>query len=183
MWWLAGCAEPLLVGSFMGTLDQESVQVAAALDPAQITVYFAGSGESQLTDTHWFEAPRGEADTFTAEADGWVLDGEIEDERVFGRITDANDVWIPFTTTRAPESVTGTIDGLWAPDEAPGACPVGVVLFNTGFQVQGGYCPTEGVMVELESVELTPEDGVILVRALVPEAPVEFEAKPVFPGP
>jgi hypothetical protein len=181
MWWLAGCAEPLLVGSFMGTLDQESVRVAVALDESQVTVYFAGSGETQLQDTHWFEASRGEDDTFTAEADGWTLQGEIEDERVFGRITDANDVWIPFTTSRAPEAVTGTIDGLWAPTEAQGACPVGVVVFNSGFQVQGGYCPEEGTMVELEPVELTAEDGVIVVRALVPEAPVEFEATPRFP--
>lgn len=177
--WLLGCAQPVVVGSFVGVLEGGQVQIAVALKETRATVYFAGSGDRLLQDTRWFDATRTE-DTLTASDGDWTLSGEVTEDRVFGRLTDPAGVWEPFTTTPAKITLGKVVDGLWAPSEPMGACPTGVVLFNDGYQVQGGYCPEEGVMVPLEPVELTPGDGVITVAAQTADGEVVFDALPLF---
>ncbi|MEQ1572595.1 MAG: hypothetical protein ABMA64_43645 [Myxococcota bacterium] len=175
MWWLLGaCAPTAPSGSFLGEYKEGTVQIAVAVNEGEVDVLFLGSGDQLHAETRSFAATAAADGTFGASADGFDLEGEIADTRVFGQIIDGAGVRVPWTTTSPPDP---SIDGLWRPPEPVGACDAGVMVYNSGYQLAGAYCPDADTTVAVTPVDLTPQDGRVGVAA----GEVEFEVVPMFP--
>jgi hypothetical protein len=170
---LIGCAEPT-VGPFIGDLATSNARVGVALGETSVTVLFVGQGEALQTHTRWFEAALVDQ-TWDVVVDGWRLVGEEDNEGIFGDLIDPQGVTVPWLATR-PVDLKST-DGVYSSDA--GACRSGGIVYNSGGQVAGVYCPDADTVVEVLPIALTGPD--VVLEAQTADGPVEFTATPVQP--
>jgi hypothetical protein len=177
---LAGCdSGPGLVGSFLGELVGTDAKIGVALEEQQITVFVAGGEDTLATHTRFFVGERAEDDTFEATTDGWEVSGHVEGGGVFGDLVAPDGILTPWNVN--PPIDPGRLDGIWVAPEGEGACQAAVLLYNSEFNLQGGYCPAEGEIVSVSAVDLDTADGVIDLNANAPAGMIVFTATPVLP--
>lgn len=132
----AGCGEAAPV-TYVGPPKSTDVAFALVEGEGAVVAYVCGGSTTYATHSRWFTGPLDAKGAFSAEQDGWKLEGAI-DANVTGTLTAPDGSTMDLT---AEEGLAGTADGLY--DVMDSGCRTGVIAWTDPVgqpALQGTWC-------------------------------------------